>query len=111
MIFPSASFGGKTFWLLWFVLGLGQFTKFFMYAVFHTVNIHVSLMQAIELYLHNYDPYIRFILSVVGRLRGLAVVCLTTDHYHPCSNLGVGIAEGCFIFDFTSLPLEVARPI
>jgi len=29
----------------------------------------------------------------------------------PCSNLGVGISEGCFIFDFASLPLEVARPI
>ena len=46
-----------------------------------------------------------------GRLRGLAVACWTTDHYHPCSNLGVGISEGCFIFDFASLPLEVARPI
>ena len=47
----------------------------------------------------------------VGRLRGLAVACWTTDHYHPCSNLGVGISEGCFIFDFASLPLKVARPI
>ncbi|KAK2150896.1 hypothetical protein LSH36_383g00000 [Paralvinella palmiformis] len=28
-----------------------------------------------------------------GRLRGLAVACWTTDHYHPCSNPGVGIAE------------------
>ena len=46
-----------------------------------------------------------------GRLRGLAVACWTTDHYHPYSNLGVGISEGCFIFDFASLPLEVARPI
>jgi len=27
------------------------------------------------------------------------------------SNLGVGISEGCFIFDFASLRLEVARPI
>jgi len=23
-------------------------------------------------------------------------------HCHPCSNLGVGISEGCFIFDFVS---------
>jgi len=30
---------------------------------------------------------------------------------HPRSNLGVGISEGCFIFHFASLPLEVARPI
>jgi len=28
-----------------------------------------------------------------------------------CLNLGVGISEGCFIFEFASLPLEVARPI
>jgi len=47
----------------------------------------------------------------IGRLHGLAVACWTTDHYHLCSNLGVGISEGCFIFDFASLPLEVARPI
>ena len=47
----------------------------------------------------------------LGRLRGLAVACWTTDHYHPCSNVGVGISEGCFIFDFASLFLEVARPI
>jgi len=25
----------------------------------------------------------------LGRLRGLAVASWTTDHYHPCSNLGV----------------------
>ena len=29
----------------------------------------------------------------------------------PCLNLRVGISEGCFIFDFASLPLEVAQPI
>jgi len=52
-----------------------------------------------------------YVLYMSGCLRGLAVVCWTTDHYHPCSNLGVGISEGCFVFDFTSLPLEVARPI
>ena len=46
-----------------------------------------------------------------GRLRGLAVACWTTDHYHPCSNPGVDISEGCFVFDIASLPLEFARPI
>ena len=46
-----------------------------------------------------------------GRLRGLAVACWTTDHYHPCSNLGVGISEGCFVLDIASLHLEVARPL
>ena len=34
----------------------------------------------------------------MGRLRGLAVSCGTTYHYHPCSNLCVGISEGWFIF-------------
>jgi len=46
-----------------------------------------------------------------GALRGLVVACWTTDHYHPCSNPGVGISEGCFVFHLVSLPLEVARPI
>jgi len=49
--------------------------------------------------------------SFSGRLRGLVVACRTTDHHYPCSNLGVGISEGCFIFDFASLTLKVARPI
>ena len=53
----------------------------------------------------------RFSYGFMGRLRGLTVTCWITNHYHACSNLNVGIAEGCFIFDFASLPLEVARPI
>ena len=48
-------------------------------------------------------------------LRGVSLVQLVahwiTDHYHLSSNLGVGISEGCFIFDFASLPLDVVRPI
>ena len=48
---------------------------------------------------------------IQGRLLCLAAVCWTTDHYHSCQNLGVGISEGCFIFDSASLHLEVARPI
>ncbi|KAK2146598.1 hypothetical protein LSH36_595g03022 [Paralvinella palmiformis] len=32
-------------------------------------------------------------------------------HYQLSSNLGVDISEGCFIFDFASLPLEVAQSI
>ena len=35
----------------------------------------------------------------------------TTYHYHLSSDLGVGISEGCFIFDFASVPLDFARPI
>jgi len=49
----------------------------------------------------------RLILNIQkGRLRGLAVECWTTYHYHPCSNPGTGISEGCFIFDFASLPVH-----
>jgi len=33
------------------------------------------------------------------------------DHRSTCLNLDVGISEGCFIFDFTSLPLEIAGPM
>ena len=46
-----------------------------------------------------------------GRIRGLAVACWTTYHYHPCSNPGVGISGGYFVFHFVSLALEIARPI
>jgi len=58
-------------------------------------------MLALELQYKDYS----FCLKS-GRLRGLAVACWSTDHYHPCSNLGVGISEGCFVFHFASLPLE-----
>ena len=37
-------------------------------------------------------------------VRSIAVACWTIYHYHPCSNLDVDISEGCFIFDFASLP-------
>jgi len=47
----------------------------------------------------------------VGHLRGLVGSALDTYPYHMSSNLGMSISEGCFIFDFASLPLEVARPI
>ena len=33
---------------------------------------------------------------LLGRLRDLVVACSATDHYHPCSNLGVGIYERVF---------------
>ena len=52
------------------------------------------------------------ILPVIfGHIRGLTVVCWITDHYHPCSNLWVGISEGCYIFHFASLPLVAGRSI
>ena len=45
--------------------------------------------------------------TTIGRLHGLAVECWSTDHYHPCSNLGVGISEGCFIFHHHRLLLKL----
>ena len=33
-----------------------------------------------------------------------------SDHYDLSLNLGMGISDGCFIFDFASLALEVAQP-
>ena len=60
---------------------------------------------------HHGHMYTKLSTRLPVRLHGLAVVCWTTDHYHPCSNPSVGISEGCFVFHFISLPLEVARPI
>jgi len=59
---------------------------------------------------HSIQCQLKLFISTFGGLRGLVVACWT-DHYHPCSNLGVGISEGCFIFDFASLLLEITRPI
>ena len=39
---------------------------------------------------------------------GVCVICVWIFNNE---HLGVGISEGWFIFDFASLPLEVARPI
>ena len=54
-----------------------------------------------------YWTFIVFVRCLCG-LTGSAL-----DHISlpPSSNLGMGISTGCFIFDFTSLPLEVAWPI
>ena len=83
MIIHSASFGGtfsSTFdpgttrlagcfrgecLLLCFILGLVHFNKLFMHGVFHTLNNRITLLRAIELYLHNYNPDIRFLFTVV----------------------------------------------
>ena len=68
--------------------------------------------KTVETYLfQQFYYYYIYVHHNMGRLRDLAVACWTTDHYYPGLNLGVGISEGCFIFDFASLALEVARPI
>jgi len=55
------------------------------------------------------DVYIRSIFSIKKMWSSGSVL----DHRHPCSNPGMGISEGCFVFHFVSLPLalEVARSI
>ena len=50
-------------------------------------------------------------IDLLGTSVVLLVGCWTTDHYYPSSNLGVGISERHFIFDFASLPLKVAQSI
>ena len=39
------------------------------------------------------------------------VTCCIIVHYRLCSNIGVGISEECFIFEFASLTMGVARLI
>ena len=52
------------------------------------------------------------LLNIVSGASLVQLVALwTTYHYHLSSNLGVGISESYFVFDFASLPQEVARPI
>ena len=65
------------------------------------VNVTTLILFNLQ---HNYinSPFISCIC-------GLA--CWSTDHYHLCSNLRMGISEGCFISDFTLVPTEVAQPI
>ena len=38
------------------------------------------------------------LLCQLGCFCGLMVACWITDPHHPCSNLGMGISEGCFIY-------------
>jgi len=68
--------------------------------------LHIDLNTEVKVTCYQIHFY-----GCLGRLRGLAVACWITDHYHLSSNLGVGISESCFIFDFASLPSEAARPI
>jgi len=54
-------------------------------------------------------------LKNIRCLKGAPLWCSGSmlDHRSlpPCSNSGVGISEGCFVFHFVSLPLEVTQPI
>ena len=73
-----------------------------------TVIHHTTQSTPLNAYSHGY-------YKTLHRVQGVSVIQLvarwTTDHHHPCQNLGVGISEECFIFDFAALALEVARPI
>ena len=75
-------------------------------------QLTTSLFHPILCSMSNCVEYWKQTVPFTSRLiTGNSVVYLVvhwiTDHYHLSSNLRVGISEGCFIFDFTSLPLEV----
>ena len=76
-------------------------------AIFGTIPAALSLLirPRIEGFVVPFKPWFSFLCSNWR--------VWTTDHYHPSSNLGEGVSEICFIFDFASLPSEVkvARPI
>jgi len=59
--------------------------------------------------MHTYIQLQKHMHLHLGRLRGLTDSML--DHRSLSLHLRMGISEGCFIFDFVSLPLEVAQPI
>jgi len=67
--------------------------------------LRMAILIFKEVWIWRYNSFSIYVilLSIYGCLRGLAVACWTTDHYHPCSNLGMGTSEGCFICDFASL--------
>ena len=103
-----------------------SYTVYIMYCVYHVlcicctiiyisiIHLSLKLLSSITQTVNDFSLCYQFqynYISHSGRLRGLAVACWTTDHYHPCSNPGVGISEGGFVFHFVSLHLEVARPI
>ena len=55
--------------------------------------------------------FVDIISRLLGFVRRDFLITDHTDHCHLSLILGVVISEGCFIFDFASLPLEVARAI
>ena len=73
----------------------------FKQELFHNVVQEIKYRKCVDKKAMYIIIWIIILVTDWGRLRGLTVVCWTTDH-------GVGISEGCFIFDFASLPLEVA---
>ena len=50
-------------------------------------------------------------LSLMGHLHGLISSALDHRSLRPGFESQVGISERCFIFDFASIPLEVAQAI
>ena len=69
----------------------------------------LKMCSDVALIICHINRHFRLTRVVLGDIHGPVVACWVTDHYHSCSNLGVGISEGCFIS--ASLSLDVARPI
>ena len=78
------------------------------YAVSSNKGLDVRLLLCILVTCHT-NPKLDM-LSLPGYIYQL-LARWTTEHYYLSSNLGMGISEGCFIFYFASLPLEVAWAI
>ena len=72
---------------------------------------HQSSSSSIEWSIKSVQPTWHEIVEFVqGASVVQLIVRLITVCYHLSSNLGVGISDGWFIFDFPPLPLEVVRP-
>ena len=54
---------------------------------------------------------IKFTLRMIGVPPWSSGSVLDHRSLPPCLNPSVGISEGCFVFHFVSLALEVTRPI
>ena len=99
--------------LLW--VGLGGLKLFFgSRDGFWLLSIWVLFIFLIQIYAHpppviQPPPILKQYKYIHCHINSPTITCWTTDHYHPCSNPGVGISEGCFIFHFVSLHLEVAH--
>ena len=92
--------------LIWFSSSLSQQLKC---SIILTEDINYNCLRDVEIMGRMWV----YVPQTEGRLRGLTGS--TLDHRSLTTqfswNLGEVISEGCFIFDFASLPLEVALPI
>ena len=100
LLIANAGFSLLIFLSLYLYLLNYYYTVLACFIYIYCFSIYLTVMMSVFSYV-TYVSVNRWIQidsseTCLGRLRGLAVACWTTDHYHPCSNLGMGISEGCF---------------